>query len=143
VRGRTVALVALGFVLACARAQALEWQYCEGAEDHEAEVDFVTMSPDPALAGGEITVHIGGTIERKILGGALHLTVFFHKVPVYKEEDDLCDRTNCPAQGNFEVLAKQKLPSFTLPGDYQLKISAEDPDKKELVCVMLDLQIKR
>jgi len=43
------------------------------------------------------------------------LTVFFHKVPVYKEEDDLCDRTNCPAQGNFEVLAKQKLPSFTLP----------------------------
>ena len=61
-RGRTVALVALGFVLACARTQALEWQYCEGAEDHEAEVDFVTMSPDPALAGGEITVHIGGTI---------------------------------------------------------------------------------
>ena len=48
--------------------------------------------------------------------GALDLTVLFHKIPVYKEHDDLCDRLeSCPANGPFTVDAKQKLPPFTLP----------------------------
>jgi len=118
-----------------------------------------------------------------VQSGALDLTVLFHKIPVYKEHDDLCDRLeSCPANGPFTVDAKQKLPPFTLPvsrplpprlrlslslppplsslahakffffffvpclrraqGTYQLKVTAKDESAKEMVCMILDLQIK-
>ena len=50
--------------------------------------------------------------------------MLFHKVPVYKETDELCDRvvTECPTKGGDWVInAVQKLPSFTLP------VSADAP----------------
>merc|ERR1712072_710235 len=60
-----------------------------------------------------------------------------------QEHDDLCDRLeSCPANGPFTVDAKQKLPPFTLPGTYQLKVTAKDESGKEVVCMILDLQIK-
>merc|ERR1712010_444733 len=84
-----------------------------------------------------------GEIGREVQSGALDLTVLFHKIPVYKEHDDLCDRLeSCPANGPFTVDAKQKLPPFTLPGTYQLKVTAKDESAKEMVCMILDLQIK-
>jgi len=80
---------------------------------------------------------------RVVEGGELDLKVIFHKIPVYKETDDLCDRLEtCPANGAFTVDAKQKLPPFTLPGKYQLQITAKDTEKKSLVCMMIDLDIK-
>merc|ERR1711959_112790 len=84
-----------------------------------------------------------GEIGREVPSGALDLTVLFHKIPVYKEHDDLCDRLeSCPANGPFTVDAKQKLPPFTLPGTYQLKVTAKDESAKEVACMILDLQIK-
>jgi hypothetical protein len=85
------------------------------------------------------TCHVGREVE----GGELDITVLFHKIPVYKETDDLCDRLDaCPANGPFVVNAKQSLPSFTLPGKYQLKVTAKDDQDAELVCMILDLEIK-
>mmetsp|Transcript_2908 Transcript_2908/g.7628 ORF Transcript_2908/g.7628 Transcript_2908/m.7628 type:complete len:220 (-) Transcript_2908:178-837(-) len=84
-----------------------------------------------------------GMKGRVVEGGELDLKVIFHKIPVYKETDDLCDRLEtCPANGAFTVDAKQKLPPFTLPGKYQLQITAKDTEKKSLVCMMIDLDIK-
>merc|ERR1711924_83280 len=96
-----------------------------------------------ARAGDEINVIINGEIGREVQSGALDLTVLFHKIPLYKEHDDLCDRLeSCPANGPFTVDAKQKLPPFTLPGTYQLKVTAKDESAKEVVCMILALQIK-
>jgi len=90
------------------------WKYCKG--DWEASISNVTVLPDPVRAGQEINVLIDGEIGRVVEGGELDLKVIFHKIPVYKETDDLCDRLEtCPANGAFTVDAKQKLPPFTLP----------------------------
>merc|ERR1712060_576387 len=132
---------AFALVLLVTHVQCAEWRYCDG--EWEAKTTNATVVPDPARAGKEINVLIDGEIGRVVQGGELDLTVLFHKVPVYKETDDLCDRLDaCPASGGFIVDAKQKLPSFTLPGLYQLKITAKDTDKKRLVCMVLDLEIK-
>merc|ERR1711970_773582 len=137
--------VALALLLAVSTqgAHALKWKLCEG--DWEAKIVNATVLPDPARAGDEINVIINGEIGRKVQSGALDLIVLFHKIPVYKEHDDLCDRLeSCPANGPFTVDAKQKLPPFTLPaqGTYQLKVTAKDESAKEVVCMILDLQIK-
>mmetsp|Transcript_14446 Transcript_14446/g.41105 ORF Transcript_14446/g.41105 Transcript_14446/m.41105 type:complete len:151 (-) Transcript_14446:63-515(-) len=135
-----VLVLALGFLVA-AQAQAAKWKYCDG--EWEARIMNATVVPDPARAGQEINVLIDGEIGRLVKGGELDLTVLFHRIPVYKEKDDLCDRLeSCPANGAFTVNAKQKLPPFTLPGNYQLKITAKDTEDKDLVCMVLDLEIK-
>uniref|UniRef100_A0A7S2Z3Q3 MD-2-related lipid-recognition domain-containing protein n=1 Tax=Chloropicon laureae TaxID=464258 RepID=A0A7S2Z3Q3_9CHLO len=136
---------ALFFCLLLAAAGEVEggvtWKYCKG--DWEASISNVTVLPDPVRAGQEINVLIDGEIGRVVEGGELDLKVIFHKIPVYKETDDLCDRLEtCPANGAFTVDAKQKLPPFTLPGKYQLQITAKDTEKKSLVCMMIDLDIK-
>ncbi|QDZ21962.1 hypothetical protein A3770_06p44800 [Chloropicon primus] len=135
-----VLVLALGFLVA-AQAQAAKWKYCDG--EWEARIMNATVVPDPARAGQEINVLIDGEIGRLVKGGELDLTVLFHRIPVYKEKDDLCDRLeSCPANGAFTVNAKQKLPPLTLPGNYQLKITAKDTEDKDLVCMVLDLEIK-
>merc|ERR1712100_108036 len=119
--------VALALLLAVSTqgAHALKWKLCEG--DWEAKIVNATVLPDPARAGDEVNVIINGEIGREVPSGALDLTVLFHKIPVYKEHDDLCDRLeSCPANGPFTVDAKQKLPPLTLPGTYQLKVTARD-----------------
>ena len=82
------------------------------------------------------------TTGREVKGGELDLKVLFHKIPVYKETDNLCDRLDaCPANGPFLVDAKQSLPSFTLPGNYELQVTAKDMNDKSLVCLILELKI--
>ena len=138
---RALTLVVALIIALATQAQAAKWRYCDG--DWEARIEDATVVPDPARAGKEINVIINGEIGRLVEGGDLDLTVLFHSIPVYKETDNLCDRLDsCPAKGDFVVDAKQKLPSFTLPGLYQLKIQAKDTDGKSLVCMMLDLEIK-
>merc|ERR1719310_657653 len=76
----------------------------------------------------------------------LELQVLFHKVPVYKETDELCDRvvTECPTKGGDWVInAVQKLPSFTLPGSYELEVTATDEAGAELVCLVMAFDIQQ
>merc|ERR1712048_957950 len=110
------------------------------------KLDKVVMTPDPAQAGKDINVTINGNIEREIKGGKLELQVLFHKVPVYKETDELCDRvvTECPTKGGDWVInAVQKLPSFTLPGSYELEVTATDEAGTELVCLVMAFDIQQ
>jgi len=128
-------------LLGLAGVHGMNWKYCDG--DWEAKISNATVVPDPARAGQDINVMIDGEIGRVVEGGELDITVLFHKIPVYKETDDLCDRLDaCPANGPFVVDAKQSLPSFTLPGKYQLKVTAKDDQDAKLVCMILDLEIK-
>mmetsp|Transcript_7202 Transcript_7202/g.13259 ORF Transcript_7202/g.13259 Transcript_7202/m.13259 type:complete len:154 (-) Transcript_7202:95-556(-) len=130
-------------LLLCAKeVEGVHWKYCKG--EWEAKISNATVVPDPARAGQEINVLIQGEIGRVVQGGELDLKVLFHNIPVYKETDNLCDRLSagCPASNNFNVDAKQKLPKFTLPGKYQLEITAKDTEKKSLVCMTMDLEIK-
>merc|ERR1712178_521139 len=122
-KGLSLALLTLA--LSIHAVSALQWKYCEG-EEWEAKVHNVSMSPDPARAGGEINIIIDGKIGREVQGGELDLKVLFHGIPVYKETDDLCDRTSRPANGDWIINAKQKLPKFALPGKYELQVNAMD-----------------
>jgi len=140
-RGRTACVVVFLLLLGLAGVHGMNWKYCDG--DWEAKISNATVVPDPARAGQDINVMIDGEIGRVVEGGELDITVLFHKIPVYKETDDLCDRLDaCPANGPFVVDAKQSLPSFTLPGKYQLKVTAKDDQDAKLVCMILDLEIK-
>jgi len=125
-----VLVLALGFLVA-AQAQAAKWKYCDG--EWEARIMNATVVPDPARAGQEINVLIDGEIGRLVKGGELDLTVLFHRIPVYKEKDDLCDRLeSCPANGAFTVNAKQKLPPFTLPvGDHHPRTTSSPGQELE------------
>merc|ERR1712046_129342 len=138
-----LSLVLLACTLACSLVctNALDWRYCEG-EEWEAKVHNVSMSPDPARAGGEINIIIDGKIGREVQGGELDLKVLFHGIPVYKETDDLCDRTSCPANGDWIINAKQKLPKFALPGKYELQVNAMDSESSNLVCLVFGINIK-
>lgn len=143
-RGRITSVctcVSLLLLVGLVGVRGMDWKYCDG--DWEAKIANATVIPDPARAGKDINVMISGEIGRVVEGGELDITVLFHKIPVYKETDNLCDRLDaCPANGPFVVDAKQSLPSFTLPGKYQLKVTAKDDEDKKLVCMLLDLEIK-
>jgi len=141
------AALALCLLVPASEAKKLEWKYCKEDEGaYEAKLDKVVMTPDPAQAGKDINVTINGNIEREIKGGKLELQVLFHKVPVYKETDELCDRvvTECPTKGGDWVInAVQKLPSFTLPGSYELEVTATDEAGAELVCLVMAFDIQQ
>ncbi len=82
-------------------------------------------------------------IEMQVHGGEISFDAFFHQVPLYHGTEDLCMRSKCPSNSNgfFKYRAQERLPSFTPPGPYHLRVKVNDDHGEELLCVKTRLHL--
>eukprot|EP00213_Chloropicon_mariensis_P000792 CAMPEP_0197479168 /NCGR_PEP_ID=MMETSP1309-20131121/32135_1 /TAXON_ID=464262 /ORGANISM="Genus nov. species nov., Strain RCC998" /LENGTH=148 /DNA_ID=CAMNT_0043020763 /DNA_START=214 /DNA_END=660 /DNA_ORIENTATION=+ len=121
----------------------VQWQYCEPMHAYPSNITFVKMEPYPPKAGDTITLTVGGKHEMQVHGGEISFDAFFHQVPLYHGTEDLCMRSKCPSNSNgfFKYRAQERLPSFTPPGPYHLRVKVNDDHGEELLCVKTRLHL--
>ncbi len=81
--------------------------------------------------------------ERQIHGGEIRFSAFFHSVRLYSGKEDLCLRSRCPSHsdGRFRYKATERLPVFTPPGSYHLRVNVKDDRGDEVVCLKTKLHL--
>eukprot|EP00245_Coleochaete_scutata_P004754 TRINITY_DN1768_c0_g1_i1.p1 TRINITY_DN1768_c0_g1~~TRINITY_DN1768_c0_g1_i1.p1 ORF type:complete len:203 (-),score=33.70 TRINITY_DN1768_c0_g1_i1:28-636(-) len=119
----------------------IRWSSC-GPKHVPVTVLNVTMVPDPAVAGEDMTFVLPAKSGESLAGGWVYVSVFFHGVPVHLERDNLCVKTPCPVPaGIFTFTNAQGLPDVTPAGHYMLRLLATDLRRKVLFCARVEFEI--
>jgi len=138
-----LALCAIGVVAAL--PSGFSWSSCGTSSDH-FKVSSVVMTPYPAIAGENVTVHAYGVQDETVTGGTWTTTVYLDGFEVQSDSGNVCDlipNCKCPcAAGTYtttQTLAVSSIaPSDTYTGQYV----AEDQNGDELSCISYTFQIQ-
>ncbi|KQK20851.1 putative phosphatidylglycerol/phosphatidylinositol transfer protein DDB_G0282179 [Brachypodium distachyon] len=143
-----LALLAVAVAAACllpSASAATEFEYCKKHKHYPVKVSGVEIVPDPIQSGKPATFKISASTDKTITKGKLVIDVKYYViawlVDVHSETDDICEKTNCPATGDFELSHGQTLPSITPPGSYMIEMKMLGDNDEELSCISFGFSI--
>uniref|UniRef100_A0A2P2JV73 Putative phosphatidylglycerol/phosphatidylinositol transfer protein DDB_G0282179 isoform X2 n=1 Tax=Rhizophora mucronata TaxID=61149 RepID=A0A2P2JV73_RHIMU len=117
-------------------------KYCDKEANYAVKVYGVDISPNPVVTGEPATFNISGSTGQTLSGGKVVIDVSYFSIHVHRETHDLCDEICCPvAVGSFVLSHTQRLPGYTPPGSYTLKMTMKDNDNEELTCIRFKFNI--
>lgn len=126
-----------------AQASATTWKSCG-----EGIFTVKNASLDPAEIKPGTTAHFLidaiGSDAGDVDGGQIVMLVKLAGLPIYTQQDDLCDKTTCPvAKGQEAKIAyTQVFPEFTPPAFYSVTLTGKSTDGATLFCVLISFEVK-
>jgi C1A family cysteine protease len=122
------------------------WSSCSKASDHLSGLN-VQVTPNPPVAGQDVTVAITGSLDETVSSGNVHITIDAFGIKVIDKSYDLCDLASkggvhCPLnQGPVNIKVTEAIPKDVPHGTYQGKAVVSDQNSEEVACVNLNLSI--
>ena len=80
-------------------------------------------------------------------GGRIQFSAFSGGLMLYSGSEDLCQRSKCAdntagsKNGRFKYRAVERLPRYTPPGVYRLRVKVDDDSGNELLCLKTRLPV--
>eukprot|EP00753_Platysulcus_tardus_P006513 PLAT14268.1.p2 GENE.PLAT14268.1~~PLAT14268.1.p2 ORF type:complete len:139 (-),score=46.05 PLAT14268.1:394-810(-) len=131
--------VAAVLLLAVAASASMSWKSCAKSTPH-CPVSKVTMSPEPATKGQNVTFSVTCDSDETITGGTITSTVTYMGIQVKKFTSNVCNG-QCPvAPGTHTTGSGAPIPTSAPSGTYGLNIVAVDQNNAPLEC--LDITFK-
>ncbi|KAJ3528960.1 hypothetical protein NM688_g7923 [Phlebia brevispora] len=127
------------------------WEPC-GYDDDPVNIDSIQISPDPPIAGQNLTVTVIGEVFNTVEDGAYaDLVVKAGPIRILHREVDLCYEAraaqvniSCPVQpGQHQVRHTASLPSAIPRAKFDIDINAYTVDDDDLTCVKLWIDFRR
>ena len=114
------------------------WRLCPGTPTDKVQVNSVTASPWPMMKGKQVSCRIVGLAMTPITQRNARLDVFTQSVKVYSS---FAGPAYAAARGNtYDYSLVIDLPSFIPPGQFDIRISAVDPNGNSITCIELVAQ---
>jgi len=127
-------------------ASAHNFKVCDGVTD-KMNVQSVTLNPDPAQAGRDLTVTVKATPTETINEGTINFSAKAFGVEIEKLEFDLCKTVgvSCPIQAGQEVTASltyniPKAAPAGIKAEAEISISSNNEKKS---CVEMDVTLEK
>ncbi|KND03377.1 uncharacterized protein SPPG_02421 [Spizellomyces punctatus DAOM BR117] len=104
-------------------------------------VDSLSVTPQPLIAGKNVTITASGTVGEVITDGAKAvLTLSLGIIPVRREEINICESSAeaglpCPIPvGPNKISFIRTVPDAVPAGTFQMRVDATNADGKRIVC---------
>ncbi|KAJ3162089.1 Phosphatidylglycerol/phosphatidylinositol transfer protein [Geranomyces michiganensis] len=117
---------------------------CPGVPPGALTLEYLTISPNPFIAGQNASIHAVGNSTANITSGAnVTLTLNIAGIfPIYERSIDLCqtlqefEGVSCPiTAGQQNISISNELPAGTPAAEYLVKVNAVNGDGSNLICV--------
>ncbi|GMH40610.1 hypothetical protein BSKO_08514 [Bryopsis sp. KO-2023] len=139
----TVVVVILLFAPASILGGVVPHKFCKENEVQSFEVLEMSIEPESPRAGDAVKILLKGNNTVPIVNGDLSYLVEFKDVDLVDDKEELCKRADCPLPvGIVEIDSEQKLPAFTPPGTYDLRLQGISKEGDLLFCIDIDLKVK-
>ena len=138
---KLVALLCLFLILGS--AQATKWTQCGIAGDFK--VQNASLTPTDIYPGNSARFTIDAIAgDHDIEDGKITMLVRLAGLPIYTQQDNLCDKTSCPVAKNAEckLIYEQAFPEITPPGSYSVTLSGKSGAGTQLFCVIISFEVK-
>eukprot|EP01088_Endostelium_zonatum_P009736 TRINITY_DN23037_c0_g1_i1.p1 TRINITY_DN23037_c0_g1~~TRINITY_DN23037_c0_g1_i1.p1 ORF type:complete len:136 (+),score=27.27 TRINITY_DN23037_c0_g1_i1:50-457(+) len=134
---KTIAVLLLFVTLAVAADWG--WSKCGGGA---YDISKITMTPDPPVAGKNLSFAFDGMLSETITSGKVTVNVYWEGIWVRTVSDPIC-QGNCPIKaGKWDIPGHPTLlPSYTPSGSYRNNIVMTDQNNKQLACVNINFTI--
>ena len=103
----------------------------------------LTISPDPAIAGKDVSVIIVGNLEGNRFPATIDTTIQYGSYP-YMMTDKFCDLDvyGCTKVNEVTLKKTMELPRITASGTYEAKIVMYNSDESIAGCVQASVKVK-
>eukprot|EP01120_Amphizonella_sp_Union-15-10_P014690 TRINITY_DN721_c0_g2_i1.p1 TRINITY_DN721_c0_g2~~TRINITY_DN721_c0_g2_i1.p1 ORF type:complete len:145 (-),score=17.93 TRINITY_DN721_c0_g2_i1:39-473(-) len=141
------AVLILLAIISVTFAAPFQWQLCPGS-NHFQPSD-VTLVPYPALPGRYATLHITGTLDDSVDGGAWTNTLYQNDVAIQTTNGNTCSLiANCPCScpaGHRTIeksfIIPSTLPAGTLTGRLEASFDNRRISGGRLICITYTFQV--
>jgi len=131
-------------VLFAAVCYADIWSNCGQASDH-LQIDTVTITPDPPVAGQNITVSASGYLDEIVTNGTVNVVLKYDNfITVVKQTISICESgaVTCPiAAGQYSQTITELIPSSVPRGQYNGTVTIADQTGSEIACISLGFEL--
>lgn len=126
------------FVVLLHHTLGFQWKDCgEGA----FAVQDVALTPESVKPGDTATFHISAESSVQLQDGMVNMLVTYGGLPIWTQNDELCDKTACPiSKGQVDVVYKQLFPIITPPGQYVVTLKGTHGED-DLFCVAVTFRV--
>ncbi|GAM18885.1 hypothetical protein SAMD00019534_020600, partial [Acytostelium subglobosum LB1] len=121
------------------------WSSCGSPTDH-FQIQNVTITPDPPVAGQSLNVTASGYLDEDVVGGYAHILIKYGIIPIIVDNQDLCSFPkspyHCPIiSGEYERSVVGVIPADAPPGQYFGNISFTDMNNQEIACILFNITL--